>query len=367
MTDRAAAPAPALTTLSQPELEEWLGAHGHKSYRAAQVNRWLYRRPADSFNGMTDLPAALRQDLAAGFRFTSVAPVSVAAADGGLTHKYLFRLDDGELLESVAMHYPRNTRSAERTTVCLSTQVGCAVRCPFCATGLAGLRRNLTAAEVVDQVLEVSRRELVEGRRVSHLVYMGMGEPLQNLEATLESARRFTSPAALGLGVRRVTISTSGVVPGIQALAAAGLGVNLAVSLHAPDDELRDRLVPINRKWPIRAVLAAADDYADRTGRRVSYEYVMLGGVNDAAARADQLGRLLRGRLAHVNLIPYNPIPGDPYRASAPRDIEAFRGRVRQHDIECTVRDTRGRDIAGACGQLRAEALDLAAAAARKT
>ena len=367
MTDGAAAVARPLSALSPAELQDWLGARGHAPYRATQVSRWLYRRPAGSFEAMTDLPAALRQELAEGFRFSSVAPVSVAAADGGLTHKYLFRLDDGELLESVAMHYPRTARSSERTTVCLSTQVGCAVRCPFCATGLAGLRRNMTASEVVDQVLEVSRRELGEGRRVSHLVYMGMGEPLQNLDATLESARRFTGAAAVGLGVRRVTISTSGVVPGIEALAASGLGVNLAVSLHAPEDELRDRLVPINRKWPIKAVLAAADDYADRTGRRVSYEYVMLGGVNDAPERADQLGRLLRGRLAHVNLIPYNPIPGDPYRASSPRDIEVFRGRVRQHDIECTVRDTRGRDIAGACGQLRAEALDAAAAAARKT
>jgi 23S rRNA (adenine2503-C2)-methyltransferase len=208
----------------------------------------------------------------------------------------------------------------------------------------------------VDQVLESNRAQLEQGGRISHLVYMGMGEPLHNLEVTIGSVSRFTDPQALGLGVRRVTVSTSGVVPGIDELAARGGGVNLAVSLHAPNDALRDRLVPLNRKWPVAQVTAAADRYAARTGRRVSYEYVMLAGVNDAPEVAVELGRLLRGRLAHVNLIPYNAIPGDPFQGSPAPAINEFRRLVRSQGIECTIRDTRGSDIAAACGQLRAEA-----------
>ena len=329
---------------------------GHPRYRSDQLLRWFYRSAAKSFEAMSDLPQPLRSDLERSFRFSSAAAVHAATADSGQTVKYLFRLADEELLESVSMHYPRTSHSSERTTVCLSTQVGCAVRCPFCATGLGGLTRNMEVAEIVDQVLAVSRGEAAAGRRVSHLVYMGMGEPLQNATATMASLQRFTDPGALGLGVRRVTVSTSGVVPGIEKLTASGLGVNLAVSLHAPNDELRDRLVPLNKRWKIAAVLKAADDYSATTGRRVSYEYVMLEGVNDDLALADALGALLRPRLAHVNLIPYNHIPGDPYRASRASRIEAFRAGVKRHGVECTVRDTRGRRIDAACGQLRAEA-----------
>jgi 23S rRNA (adenine2503-C2)-methyltransferase len=302
----------------------------------------------------------MRQGLAEEFAFSTLAPLRILPADRGATQKYLFQLGDGELLESVAMHHPRTDRSAERTTLCLSTQVGCAVGCPFCATGLGGLRRNMTAAEVVDQVLAVQRDQLARGRRISHLVFMGMGEPLHNIDATLEAVRRFCDAEAVGLGARRVTVSTSGVVSGIEALASSGLGVNLAVSLHAPADALRDQLVPLNRKWPVASLLAAADAYADRTGRRVSYEYVMLRGVNDALELADRLGGLLGGRLAHVNLIPYNAIPGDPYEATPTKHIDAFRRRVRRHGVECTVRDTRGREIDAACGQLRATALQTA-------
>ena len=346
----------AFSSLRPAEVQTWMASHGHPRYRADQVLRWFYRSGAESFAGMTDLPDGLRRDLESEFQFTTVTPAHMVSADAGRTRKYLFQLGDGELLESVCMHYPRSGVSSERTTVCLSTQVGCAVRCPFCATGLAGLKRNMGAAEVIDQVLAVSRQEVQRDRRVSHLVYMGMGEPLHNLDATLTSARRFCDPAGLGLGVRRVTISTSGVVPGIEALAASGLGVNLAVSLHAPSDTLRDQLVPLNKRWKIATVTAAADKYAARTGRRVSYEYVMLRDVNDSLELADSLGRLLHGHLAHVNLIPYNAIPGDPYRASPRAQIEAFRNKVKSHGVECTVRDTRGRSIDAACGQLRAEA-----------
>ena len=348
-----------LSGLSPADVSAWVVEQGQPAYRATQLMRWFYRSPATAFEEMGNLPAALRERVAEEFDLATLEPVQVLPADGGDTRKYLFRLHDGELLESVCMHYRRTARSAERTTLCISTQVGCAVRCPFCATGLNGLRRNMSAAEVIDQVLSVQREELARGGRVSHIVYMGMGEPMHNLDATLESLRRLSDPGAVGLGVRRITVSTSGVVPGIEALAASGLGVNLAVSLHAPQDALRNRLVPLNRKWPIAKVTAAADAYAAATGRRVSYEYVMLRDVNDTPELADSLGRLLSGRLAHVNLIPYNAIPGDPYQATPSERIEGFRGAVRRHGVECTVRDTRGRDIDAACGQLRASALEM--------
>jgi len=343
--------------LEPHEVRAWMRDQGLPAYRGDQVLARFYRSPAPTFEAMTELPEGLRKKLDGQFRFSSIARAHTAVADGGETLKELFRLPDQELVECVSMHYPRTTRSSERTTLCLSTQVGCAVRCPFCATGLAGLRRNMTTAEVVDQVLAVNRALLARGSRVSHLVYMGMGEPLHNLETTLASVRRFVDPDAVGLGHRRVTVSTSGVVPGIDELARVGGGVNLAVSLHAPNDQLRNRLVPLNRKWPIREVVRAVDRYAAATRRRVSYEYVMLGGVNDSPAVADELGTLLNGHLAHVNLIPYNAIPGDPYTGSGADVIAEFRRRVRDHGIECTVRDTRGRDIAAACGQLRAEAV----------
>ena len=334
----------------------WVRDQGLPAYRSEQILARFYRSPATSFEEMTELPEGLRARLAREFRFSTIERAHTAVADGGKTLKELFRLPDRELVECVSMHYPRTSRSSERTTLCLSTQVGCAVRCPFCATGLAGLTRNMGTAEVVDQVLAVNRSLQAQGSRVSHLVYMGMGEPLHNLETTMASVRRFIDPEALGLGHRRVTVSTSGVVPGIDELARHGGGVNLAVSLHAPNDALRDRLVPINRKWPVREVVKAADRYSAASGRRVSYEYVMLAGINDAPGLADQLGTLLKGHLAHVNLIPYNAIPGDPFTGSAPAVIAAFRRGVRALGIECTVRDTRGRDIAAACGQLRAEA-----------
>ncbi|HEV1997150.1 MAG TPA: 23S rRNA (adenine(2503)-C(2))-methyltransferase RlmN [Candidatus Dormibacteraeota bacterium] len=344
------------SSLEPHQVRAWARDLKLPAYRADQLLARFYRSSAGSFAEITELPADVREALEAEFIFSTVENAHTAVADNGETLKELYRLPDKELVECVCMHYPRTAASSERTTLCLSTQVGCAVRCPFCATGLGGLRRNMVAAEVIDQVLAVNRGRLREGGRVSHLVYMGMGEPLHNVEATLTSVRRFTDPEALGLGVRRVTVSTSGVVPGIDELAAKGRGVNLAVSLHAPNDRLRDRLVPLNRKWPVSLVVAAADRYASATHRRISYEYVMLGGINDSPALADDLGGLLHGHLAHVNLIPYNAIPGDPFKGATSEAIAEFRRRVRDHGVECTVRDTRGRDIAAACGQLRAEA-----------
>lgn len=348
----------AFSALTPGDVREWIGQRGEAPYRAGQVLRWFYRGAAPSFEAMSNLPPALRDALTEAFAFSTLAPRQVRPADGGETQKYLFALPDSELLESVCMHYQRTARTAERTTLCLSTQVGCAVGCPFCATGLLGLRRNMGPAEIIDQVLAVQRDQMARKRRVSHLVFMGMGEPLHNIDATVAAAERLIDPAAVGLSARHVTVSTSGVVTGIEALGRTGLGVNLAVSLHAAVDSLRDQLVPLNRKWPIAKLLTAADEYAAITGRRVSYEYVMLRGVNDSPELAGALGSLLAGRLAHVNLIPYNAIPGDPYQPTPKPEIDRFRRLVKRHRIECTVRDTRGSDIDAACGQLRASALE---------
>jgi 23S rRNA (adenine2503-C2)-methyltransferase len=235
--------------------------------------------------------------------------------------------------------------------MCVSTQAGCGMACPFCATGQAGLTRNLSTAEIVDQIVRGGRGE------VDNVVFMGMGEPLANFAAMHRALRRITdpSPAGLGIGQRRVTVSTVGLVPGIDRLLEAGLQVTLAVSLHAPDDELRDSLVPINNRWKVAEVLSAAWRYATATGRRVSIEYALISDVNDQADRAEALADLLRGKLAHVNLIPLNPTPGSPWTASTPERQSAFVATLRKAGVPTTVRDTRGREIDGACGQLAAD------------
>jgi 23S rRNA (adenine2503-C2)-methyltransferase len=267
----------------------------------------------------------------------------------------LWRLHDGVLVESVLMKYP------DRATVCISSQAGCGMNCPFCATGQAGLTRNLTAAEITAQVVAAARAcasgEMPGGPiRLSNIVFMGMGEPLANYNAVLQSIRNITSPQpdGLGIGARSVTLSTVGLVTGIEKLVEEGIPVTLAVSLHTPDDELRDTLVPINTRWKVKEVLAAADKYADMTGRRYSIEYALIKDINDQSWRADLLGRLLKNRNAHVNLIPLNPTPGSKWTASRKEDERAFVRTLEGYGVPVTVRDTRGREIDGACGQLAA-------------
>jgi 23S rRNA (adenine2503-C2)-methyltransferase len=275
--------------------------------------------------------------------------------DHGATVKTLWRAVDGAYVESVLMRYPG------RVTMCVSSQAGCGMACPFCATGQAGLTRNLTTAEIVGQVV-AGARDLAAGTiaggpgRVSNVVFMGMGEPLANYSRVLGAVHRLTDPVPGGLGMsqRGITVSTVGLVPAIRKLAAERLSVRLAVSLHAPDDELRDELVPVNQRWKVADVLAAAWDYAGATGRRVSIEYALIKDVNDQAWRADALARLLAGRLAHVNLIPLNPTPGSRWTASRPQDMAEFVARLDAAGVPVTIRDTRGRDIDGACGQLAA-------------
>jgi 23S rRNA (adenine2503-C2)-methyltransferase len=331
---------------------------GEPEFRAAQLSHHYFGRFVRDVGSMTDIPVSVRDRLTATALPSLLDPVRELACDGGSTRKALWRLHDGSLVESVLMGYP------DRVTVCVSSQAGCGMACPFCATGQAGLTRNLSTAEIVDQVVwfaAEAARGAVAGqrgaaRRLSHVVFMGMGEPLANYPRVLEAVRRLTdpTPAGLGLSQRHITVSTVGLVPAMLRLAAEDLSVTLALSLHAPDDDLRDELVPVNQRWKVAEVLEAAWIYAARTGRRVSIEYAMIKDVNDQPWRADLLGRLLAGRLAHVNLIPLNPTPGSRWDAS-PKDVEReFVRRLRAAGVPTTVRDTRGRDIDGACGQLAA-------------
>jgi 23S rRNA (adenine2503-C2)-methyltransferase len=328
-----------------------MAALGQPGYRAGQVSRHYFSRLVRDPAAMTDLPAAIRQRITGALLPTLLSPVRELSCDGGATRKVLWRLHDGVLVEGVLMAYP------DRVTACLSSQAGCGIGCPFCATGQAGLTRNLSTAEIVDQAVflaAVAGREW--SRRLTHAVFMGMGEPLANYPRAVAAVHRLVSPPPEGLGLsqRHVTVSTVGLVPAVRRLAGERLAVTLALSLHAPDDGLRDQLVPVNRRWPVAEVLAAGGDYATRTGRRLSIEYALIRGVNDQPWRADELGRLLAGRLAHVNLIPLNPTPGSGWEAS-PKPVEReFVRRLRVAGVPTTVRDTRGRDIDGACGQLAA-------------
>jgi 23S rRNA (adenine2503-C2)-methyltransferase len=338
-----------LYDLTLPELEERLVALGHPAFRARQVWGWAYRHLVNDFPEMHNLPAPLREELATALPLDLLTPVRTLTADDGETIKTLYRTEDGQLLETVLMLYP------DRATVCVSCQVGCAVGCAFCATGLMGLTRNLSAGEMVAQVAGAMREARQRGRALTNVVMMGMGEPLQNYAETMRFIRIIHDPDGLGLGARRITVSTSGIVPRIEALADEALPVNLAVSLHAPNDELRSRLVPINRRYPIAVLLAAIDDYIMKTGRRVSFEYALMRGINDSEEIARELAALLRGRLCHVNIIPLNPVDVLPYERPDPAGIERFAHTLREAGIPTTVRYSRGLDIDAACGQLRAK------------
>jgi len=316
---------PPITSLRSEELVEWLATNGQAAFRARQVRGWL-ARGVGSFEEMHDLPAGLRTDLATAFRFSSLEPVTESVADGGLTSKLLYRLDGGYTVESVTMRYPR------RTTLCISSQVGCPIGCPFCATGQGKFGRNLKAHEILDQALDASRRLAPSGKRLSHVVFMGMGEPMANY-------------AAVGL------------VPRIAQLAEEKLPVTLAISLHAARDELRDYLVPINRRYPLAELVRASRDFARVTGRRVSYEWVVLAGVNDSDRDADELGKLLDPYLSHVNLIPWNPVDDTEFKGPSRNSLTRFADRIRSRGLNVTVRDTRGREADAACGQLRARAM----------
>jgi 23S rRNA (adenine2503-C2)-methyltransferase len=339
---------------------------GEPAFRAKQISTHYFGRLVRDVNEMTDLPAATRARLTDDLLPTLLTPVRELACDDGATRKTLWRLHDGALVESVLMGYP------DRVTACVSSQAGCGMACPFCATGQQGLTRNLSIAEIVDQVVYlagVAASGAVTGSppRLSRVVFMGMGEPLANYPRVIAAVRRLVAPAPEGLGLsqRHITVSTVGLVPAMRRLIAEELSVTLALSLHAPDDDLRDELVPVNQRWKVAEVLDAAFDYAAQTGRRISIEYALIRDVNDQPWRADLLGKLLRGKLAHVNLIPLNPTPGSKWDAS-PKPVEReFVRRLLEAGVATTVRDTRGREIDGACGQLAASEVTVADAGGR--
>jgi 23S rRNA (adenine2503-C2)-methyltransferase len=351
---RRAMPPRHLADLDEAGRIEAVTELGLPAFRAKQLaNQYYGRLIADPLK-MTDLPAAVRETLADAMFPPLLTGVREIECDAGETRKTLWRAGDGTTFESVLMRYP------DRNTVCISSQAGCGMACPFCATGQGGLTRNLSTAEIVEQVRSAAALLRDSGGRLSNIVFMGMGEPLANYNRVLSAVRRITEapPNGFGISARSVTVSTVGLAPAIRKLADERLGVTLAVSLHAPDDELRDTLVPVNTRWKVAEALDAARYYADVTGRRVSIEYALIRDINDQAWRADLLGKMLHaalGPLVHVNLIPLNPTPGSKWDASPKPAEREFVRRVRAHGVSCTVRDTRGREIAAACGQLAAE------------
>jgi 23S rRNA (adenine2503-C2)-methyltransferase len=348
-------PRPGITGLAPGALTAWFTERGQPAYRARQLADAVWGGNATSAADARTLPAALRDELDAAFRFDTVADSEIRLADGGLTEKALHRLADGALVESVLMHYPARGSQRERHTLCISSQAGCAVGCPFCATGELGFTRDLGTAEIVDQVRRAARRLAVDDKRLTNVVFMGMGEPLLNLDRVLEAVDALNDKRRFGLGARHITVSTSGVVPGIRRLTGLGPQFTLAVSLHAARDALRDVLVPLNRRWPVAEVVDAARDHARATGRRVSYETTMISGVNDTQLDAQAMADLLRGDHAHVNLIPMNPVAHTPWVASPDDVIERFAATLRHAGIATTIRRNRGQEIGAACGQLAAE------------
>ena len=346
---------PGLSGLPFEAVSAWLAERGEPTYRVRQILDAVWGNTVASIDEIQTLPADLRTALDTSFRFDTVGETELLEADGGLTEKALHRLADGALIESVLMHYPARSGSRERHTLCISSQAGCAVGCPFCATGELGFGRDLETAEIVDQVRFAARRLVAQGRRLTNIVFMGMGEPLLNLDRVLTAIEALNDPRRFGLGARHITVSTSGVVPGIRRLTALGPQFTLAVSLHAARDPLRDVLVPLNRRWPVAEVIAAARDHGRATGRRISYEVTMIGGINDTEVDAVAMAELLRGDHAHVNLIPMNPVAHTPWTASPMSVIEAFAATLQGVGIETTIRRNRGQEIGAACGQLAAE------------
>ena len=344
-----------LADMSTEERKAKCAELGIPAFRANQVAVHYFTHLERDPEKWSDIPANLRQNLAEVFTPKLIELVRSLQTDNGATRKDLWKLHDGTLVESVLMKYP------DRATVCISSQAGCGMACPFCATGQGGLKRNLTAGEITEQIVAAASAFAngeVGGEpiRLSNIVFMGMGEPLANYNAVVKAIRNITSPNPEGLGIsaRSVTLSTVGLVNGVEKFTKEGIPVTLAVSLHTPDDELRDTLVPINTRFKVREILAAADEYAKTTGRRYSIEYALIKDINDQAWRADLLGKLLKSRNAHVNLIPLNPTPGSKWTASRPESQREFVRVLESYGVPVTVRDTRGREIEGACGQLAA-------------
>jgi 23S rRNA (adenine2503-C2)-methyltransferase len=358
-----------LFDLTHAELETLIGELGEPRYRADQIWEWLYQHLADTFDEMTNLPLTLRGRLEEVAVIRTLTPVAVVESRESPAQKFLFQLMDGESIEAVLMHYDtrdrdyrsetagepldEDTEQGERHTACISTQIGCAMGCVFCATGQMGLLRQMTAGEVIEQVTLLARRLRQHGQRLTNLVFMGMGEPLVNWPATWQTVTTLNDARGFNLGARRMTISTVGLAPGIRKLARSDIQVQLAVSIHAPNDELRNRLVPINAQYPLDQVMEACREYWQRTHRRITFEYVMIDHVNDFPEHAEQLAARIGAIPGHVNLIPLNPTPGSDSRPSSYDRCTAFQAILQQRGIPTTLRVRRGIDVQAGCGQLR--------------
>ena len=353
---------------TREELElEVVDVLSQPKFRAKQIWQALHRECIQDFDAITTLPISLRKTLSERYVANPLATVMHLHSSDGSTDKLLFRLDDGELIETVLMRYEDDSHRRARKTVCVSTQAGCALGCTFCATGQQGFRRQLTVGEIVAQVIYMQRIALAEdedevrsGERerasiqgVTNVVFMGMGEPLANYENTLAAIRAINDPNGLAVGARHITLSTVGLVPQIIRLASENLQINLAVSLHAPDDETRSETMPINRRYPLDMLISTCRDYVQITGRRIFFEYVLLKDQNDSLSHADRLGELLAGLLCHVNLIPVNPTADGPYDRTESPQIKRFQNLLRRHGVPSTVRMEKGIDIDAGCGQLR--------------
>jgi 23S rRNA (adenine2503-C2)-methyltransferase len=341
------APSAQILDLTLAELQAQLTLWNEPRFRVEQLWRWIYVHLASNFSEMTNLPLSLRERLSRLYSLSPLTLVDQQISADRLTHKVLFALPDGETIESVLMEYD------QRRTVCVSTQVGCPIGCVFCATGQCGFTRNLTSAEIIAQALYFARKLRDRALWLNNIVLMGMGEPMLNYDAVWQAVERWNDHRGFDLSARKITISTAGHVPGILRLADEELPVGLAVSLHAADDELRDQLVPLNRTYPLSDLTAACRDYERRSGRRITFEYALVDGVNDAVSQAHQLARLMHGLSSHVNLIPLNPTPEGPYRAPPLHKVRAFQQALAEHRIPTTVRVRRGLDVQAGCGQLR--------------
>jgi 23S rRNA (adenine2503-C2)-methyltransferase len=338
-------------TLSQ--CQAWMQELGEKPFRAAQIFEWVYKKKAASFESMTNLSKSFREKLAASASFPTIKQVRTLESEDGQTIKFLWELPDLKRVESVLIC------SDDRRTVCVSIQVGCPAKCAFCASGKEGLKRNLSTAEVVEQVLQIDRFLQEKGERVSHIVFMGMGEPLENYETLVQAISLLSSPEGMHISQRRITVSTVGVVEGIHKLAEEPFKVNLVLSLHAPNQHLRKKIIPYARKYPLEEILLAMDSYSRKTKRDITYEYTLLKGINDAPRHAEELAQLLQGKQCTVNLIPYNPVEGLFLQRPEKEAIELFRAVLEEQKICVTWRYTKGKDIAAACGQLALQPCEI--------
>jgi len=350
-----------ITDLTIKEINDLVDSLGEPLYRARQLLGWVYQKLAFSYDEMTDLPLAFRRKLAEQAMLHNLMPVHVANARDG-TVKILFRLNDSKTVETALMSYPVG-KGRRRYTICVSTQVGCPIGCSFCATGQQGFERNLTAGEIIDQVLYFARQLLDrgngrEGEWINNIVFMGMGEPFANYDNLWQAIEMLNSPDAFGLSSRSMTISTSGLLPGIKRLSGEKLQVGLAISLHASNNSLRNRLVPINKKYPLDELIPACQEYFNKTGRRVSFEYVLLENVNDSVDQAQSLAELIRGMNCHVNLIVANDITNQTFHPSPHNKVIAFQRVLKVKGINCTLRQSRGQDIDAGCGQLRSRLIN---------